>query len=172
MNAQGEKNPYLEPKSGLGTHREQLSPSRMRAPALVASFFLGIAWQLLYTIISGEFVWQLDVLFSLAGGLTGIFSGYYTIWSRIKCSGRESPIHVIANYYLSICFFWLTVVAVIYIKNGFALDGILEVAKILIVFLVYGTIPWGVLLVPLCFICRAAIWQIYRSSPLMKEEAV
>jgi hypothetical protein len=37
--------------------------------------------------------------------------------------------------------------------------------SVCVVFLIYGTIWFGIILIPFCFVCRYVLWKIYIQSP-------
>jgi hypothetical protein len=139
---------------------------RMRA-VIPASIALGIAWNVVaVSLMGGRIVDAFAPSWLLAGALAGVAAGTFTIWSRRRQDDRESLLYGIANYYVGIFVYWASFVVIqrtiMCVQHGGWTDFDLRDHLVLILtFLIYGTIWFGIILIPFCFLCRYVLWKIY-----------
>ena len=131
------------------------------------SIALGIIWNLLAIwLLGGRVVDALTPGWLLAGALAGVAAGVFTMWSRRQRDGEESVLYGIATYYLGIFVYWASFVviqrAIMCVRHGGWTDFDLhDHAKLILMFLLYGTVWFGVILIPLCYVSRYVLWQVY-----------
>jgi hypothetical protein len=129
---------------------------------------LGVAWNLLAVhLMGGRFKDALSPGWLAGGALAGVVAGVLTMRSRRRTNGRERWIDVLATYYLAIIVYWAGIVlverAVLCIRHGGWTDFNLgDHLRLIGVFLAYGTFPYGMLLIPLCFASRELLWRAHR----------
>ena len=137
---------------------------------IAVSIALGVIWNFIAVyLMGGRFFDAFTPSFLLAGALTGGAAGVFTIWSRQRKNGRESLFYGVVNYYLAILLYWMSFVfferAIMCAQYGgwtsFDLDDHL---KMIFIFLWFGTVPFGIILIPLTFLSRHLIWSIYKRS--------
>jgi len=132
-----------------------------------ASIGLGIVWNIIAVrLMGGRLVDAFSPGWVLAGALAGVAAGTFTIWSRRRRDGRERFLYCIATYYLGIFVYWASYVVIqriiMCVQHGGWTDFDLhDHLNLIFIFLVYGTIWWGIILIPLCFVSRYALWKIY-----------
>jgi hypothetical protein len=131
------------------------------------SIILGIIWNVVAVKLMGG---RLPDAFSpgllLAGAFAGVAAGRFTIWSRQRRGGKESVPYGIANYYVGIFVYWAAFVVIerviICIEHGGWTDfDLRDHIKLILIFLFYGTVWFGVILIPFCFLSRFLLWKIY-----------
>ena len=135
---------------------------------LLASAFTGLAWSLLAVLLMGgtQSDW-FRASFLLGGIAAGIAAGFQTARSREKRIGKESIISGLVCYYLAILVFWATWIIVERIlmcvdAGGWTDFDLRDHLNMLLIYLIYGTTPpYGLILIPLCFLNRLFIWRIY-----------
>lgn len=142
-----------------------------KSPAtIILSASLGIAWHLIViALMGGSFREGLVPAFLLAGATAGIVAGWQTINSRRARDGGESFGAVLANYYLAIFFYWLFFVIFARIElclqqggwTDFNLDDHLN---LIATYLVYGTVIYGICLIPLYRATRGLVWRVHVRS--------
>ena len=131
------------------------------------SIALGIVWNVVAVcLMGGSLLDALAPAWLLAGALAGVAAGVFTIWSRRRRDGRESFLYGIANYYLGIFVYWVSFVviqrAIMCVQHGGWTDFDLhDHLKLILMFLLYGTVWFGVILIPFCFLSRYVLWTIY-----------
>jgi hypothetical protein len=134
--------------------------------AVAASIGLGLVWNLLAVrLMGGRAVDALAPAWLLAGGIAGLAAGLFTVRSRRR-EGRETLLHGLATYYLGIVVYWLSFVVVqrilLSLRHGGWTDFDLRDHLMLILTLLsYGTVPYGLVLIPLCFATRYVVWRVY-----------
>lgn len=128
---------------------------------------LGIVWNVVAVCLMGGSVLDaLSASWLLAGAFAGVAAGVFTIWSRRRRKGRESVPYGIATYYLGMLVYWASFVviarAIMCVEAGGWTDFDLHDHLALIgPFLIYGTVWFGVILIPLCFVSRLVLWKVY-----------
>jgi hypothetical protein len=131
------------------------------------SIGLGIVWNVVAVcLMGGRFVDAFSPGWSLAGAFAGVAAGLFTIWSRHRRAGREGFLYGIATYYLGIFVYWISFVviqrAIMCVQHGGWTDfDLRDQLKMIFIFLIYGTVWFGVILIPLCFLSRHGLWKIY-----------
>ena len=131
------------------------------------SIALGVIWNVIAVcIMGGRFGDAFTPALLLAGALAGIAAGIFTIWSRERRDGRESFLAGIATYYLGMFAYWIGFVvferiAMCLRHGGWTDFDLADHLKMIVIFLVYGTILVGVLLIPLTFLTRYVLWTLY-----------
>ena len=139
----------------------------MRA-AISFSIFLGLVWSTLAVcLIGNKGADSFRPSWLLAGAIAGAVAGLFTVWSRRRRNGAESILYGVATYYLGILTYWAGIVVIervlmcLQVVDWTDFDLRDPLAMILI-FLFYGTIWFGIILIPLCFLSRYIVWRIYR----------
>ena len=136
--------------------------------ALTLSAITGLAWGLIaYFLIGGRFSEGTPWSILLAGVVAGICAGLQTIRSRKKKEGKEGVGATFACYYLGIFAFWLAWfiyerAAMCIADGGWTAFDLKDNFKLLGIYIVLGTVPYGLALVPLCFLNRWLVWRAYR----------
>jgi len=131
------------------------------------SIALGIVWDVIAVrLMGGKFVDAFSPAWLVSGALAGISAGLFTIWSRRRREGRESFFHIVATYYLGIFVYWIGIVviarAILCVQHGGWTDfGLRDHLKMILIFLTYGTYPFGLILIPLSLLSRNVLWKIY-----------
>ena len=106
-----------------------------------------------------------DVSFLIAGIAAGIVAGFHTIKSRRKNGGAEGIAGIVC-YYVAIVIYWAVWVVVERVTMSFEFGRWTDFdfhdhLKLLWVYLLYGTAPYGVVLIPLCFLNRWLVWRVF-----------
>lgn len=132
------------------------------------SILLGFIWNMIAVLLMGgravdSFRWSLLV----AGASAGLAAGLFTVWSRRRLQGEEGFFYGLANYYLAIFIYWLSQVVVerawLCWKAGRWTNYELhDHINLLWVFLIHGTLWFGVILIPLTFLTRHLVWRLYQ----------
>jgi len=138
---------------------------------LIVSAFTGLAWSLLAVLLMGgtEADW-FRASFILGGICAGSVAGAQTARTREKRNGRESVLAGMACYYIAIFIFWAVWftterIGMCISRGGWTDFDLSDHLNMLVIYFVYGTIPpWGLFLVPLCFLNRYFVWKIYERS--------
>jgi hypothetical protein len=153
------------------TTRRRTNAPRI-AVAGVLSAAVGVLWEIVAVkSMGGRLDDTFRPYFVLPGILAGVVAGSFTIWTRHRTGGRESILWTIATYYIGIfCFggslFVAEVIGSVARLNPFwASIDISHGAKLFIAVLVYGTFPFGIVLLPLCLLSRLLVWHVYRCLP-------
>jgi mannose/fructose/N-acetylgalactosamine-specific phosphotransferase system component IIC len=139
----------------------------MRAVLLV-SIVLGLLWNAIAVVLmGGKPADALRPSWLVAGAVAGMVAGGFTVWSRKRRDGEESIPLGVATFYLGMIVYWATFViverAAMCIRHGGWTDFDLHDHLIMILwFLVYGTLWYGILLIPLCFLTRLVIWRVHQ----------
>jgi hypothetical protein len=135
---------------------------------LLFSILLGLAWNVLaVSLLGGGLADSLRPGWLLAGAIAGIVTGRFTVWSRQRRDGDESFLAGIATYYLGIAVYWASFVVIERARlcwraggwTDFDLDDHLG---LIAVFLLYGTLWYGIVLIPLCFLSARLLWALHR----------
>ncbi|MBK7141459.1 MAG: hypothetical protein IPH75_05195 [bacterium] len=138
----------------------------MRIVYTVAAI-MGVVWSgIVLAIMGARGVEWYSLSWYLAGGIAGMTAGKFTVWSRIRTDGEERFWPGLATFYVGMVTFWGSWVIVersaICIRHGGWSDSNLQDHLGLIIwFVVYGTLVWGVLLIPLTFATRWVVWRVY-----------
>jgi hypothetical protein len=141
----------------------------MRTVILVSIAF-GVLWNVIAVrLMGGRFLEALSAGLMLAGAIAGVAAGLFTIWSRRRRDGEESLFYGIAGYYLGIVVYWISFVVIerviMCVEHGGWTDFDLhDHLALIVIFLVYGTVWFGVILIPLSFLTRFVLWKIYSRS--------
>jgi hypothetical protein len=137
---------------------------------ILASVVLGIVWNAVaVSLMGGRVADAFAPAWLLAGALAGVAVGVFTVWSRRRRDGRESVVGGIAAYYLGMFVYWAAFVviqrAIMCVQHGGWTDFDLpDHLGLMLIFLMYGTVWFGVVLIPLCFLSRYLVWTIYTRS--------
>jgi hypothetical protein len=106
--------------------------------------------------------------FTGAGVIAGIAGAGFTVWSRRKTLGFECLRYVLANYYVGILAYWVSFIVIervwLCINTGGWTDFDLYDNVILIFWLLFGSVWYGIFLIPLCYGSRFLVWELYRRS--------
>jgi hypothetical protein len=146
--------------------KTQPPPADSIYPAIVAAMILGV---FLNSIVGNRIVWwfrgEHTLPFTLSGVATGTIAGLYTIWSRRRCGGRENLAHGLATSLL-----WLFV----YLQSAylftFAYASLFQARTMpfnafvpfqLLIYSWPAVWKYVLLLVPITFIFRFAVWEMY-----------
>ena len=139
----------------------------MRA-VIALSILLGLVWNLIAVcLLGGRMTDAFKPSWLLAGAIAGAVAGWFTVWSRQRREGEERILDGFATYYLGIGAYWISFVViervVLCVQHGGWTDFNLHNHLSLIgVFLVYGSVWYGIILIPLCFLSRWLIWKVYQ----------
>ena len=139
----------------------------MRA-VIIISVLLGLVWNTIaVTLLGGRVMDAFKPSWLLAGAIAGAVAGWFTIWSRNRREGEERLLDGFATFYLGIVIYWISFVvierAVMCVKHGGWTDFDLRDHLTMIgIFLLYGTLWYGIVLIPLCFLSRWLIWKVYQ----------
>lgn len=134
------------------------------------SILLGLAWNAIVSaLMSGRPQDAFTPSWLAAGAIAGLTCGRYTVRSRLRRDGAESFAHVLATYYLGMVVYWAVFVVVqrvtLCIRARGWTDFDLHDHLVLIWwFFAYGTLKYGILLIPLAFLSRLVIWKVHRAS--------
>ena len=137
--------------------------------AMLVSVGFGFAWHTVAILLLGGGLSGLAHRYLIAGGCAGIVAGAHTLWSRNRNDGRESVPHGIVTYYVGIFTYWIAIVVVerihLFIQMGrWSNFNLRDNLNLIWIFLAFGTLPWGILLIPLNFATRAIVWRAYCGS--------
>jgi hypothetical protein len=131
------------------------------------SIAVGLLWNFLAVrMMGGDFRDALRPSMLIAGATAGLSTGLFTIWSRQRRGGAESFLHVLATFYLGIIVYWLSLLFVeriiMCVQHGGWTDFDLhDHLSLILIFLGYGTILYGIFLIPLTFLSRYLVWKMY-----------
>ncbi|MBW8782886.1 MAG: hypothetical protein JF599_13505 [Verrucomicrobia bacterium] len=134
--------------------------------ALTVAALTGLVWSFLAVRLMGGRFEDLHIPFLIAGITAGIAAGVHTIRTRKKKGGDEGILAGIACYYLAIVIYWAVwlvaerVSMCIELRKWTDFD-LHDHLNLIWVYLFYGTIPYGLLLIPLCFLNRWVVWRAY-----------
>jgi hypothetical protein len=137
---------------------------------ILASIVLGIVWNAVaVSLMGGRAADAFAPGWLLAGALAGVAVGEFTVRSRRRRDGRESVVDGIAAYYLGMFVYWAGFVviqrAIMCVQHGGWTDFDLpDHLRLILIFATYGTVWFGVVLIPLCFLSRYLVWTIYTRS--------
>jgi hypothetical protein len=137
---------------------------------ILASIALGIAWNVaVVSLMGGRAADAFAPGWLLAGVLAGVAVGVFTVWSRRRRDGRESVVDGLAAYYLGMVVYWAAFVviqrAIMCVQHrGWTDFDLPDHLGLILIFVTYGTVWFGVVLIPLCFLCRYLVWRIYTRS--------
>lgn len=141
--------------------------NRRLVRVVAASAILGMVWDVIAICLMGGHPRDAFRASWLIAGITaGVAAGLFTVWSRSKRRGRESFMMGVGNYYFAIFVYWLVFLLTerfqMCIRAGSWTDFDLhDHVRFLIVFLIFGTFPNGLFLLPVCFASRQIVWRIY-----------
>ncbi|HEY2952951.1 MAG TPA: hypothetical protein VGK40_10230 [Verrucomicrobiae bacterium] len=131
------------------------------------SIALGLVWNVIaVSLMGGRAVDAFKTSWLMAGAIAGMAAGLFTIWSRVRRGGRESVLDGVATYYLGMFVYWVSFVviqrSIMCVQHGGWTDfDLLDHLKMILIFLLYGTVWYGVILIPLNFVSRHVLWKIY-----------
>jgi hypothetical protein len=134
------------------------------------SVALGLCWSALAMALMGAGPREmLQPVWLLSGAVAGVAVGWFTVWSRSRRDGSESLLSGIATFYLGTLVYWACFVAIERARlcwraggwTDFDLDDHL---RLLALFLLHGTVTYGIVLLPLCFLSRHVVWSLHRRS--------
>lgn len=131
------------------------------------SIALGIVWNVVAVcLMGGKFVDAFSPAWMSAGAVAGIATGWFTIWSRLRRDGDESFLYGVATYYLGMFVYWISFVviqrAIMCVRHGGWTDfNLHDHLTMIFIFLVFGTVWYGIILIPLNFLSRHVLWEIY-----------
>jgi hypothetical protein len=134
------------------------------------SILLGLIWNVLVvSLMGGRLAEALRPSWLVGGAVAGALAGWFTVWSRRRREGGERFLDGLATYYLALVAYWASYVVVerasMCVRHGGWTDFDLRDHLLLIVwFLVYGTLWYGILLIPLTFLTRHVVWGLYRRA--------
>jgi hypothetical protein len=134
--------------------------------ACLVSLILGLGWTILVAALGGAKPSLIPGVFWPAGMMTGLVAGLYTVWSRRRLNGEESVIHGIATYYLAILMYSSSTILFGFFQQFWQTGdtAVLEPRNLRFWFTVHflwGTFPFGLLLIPLTFLSRYVVWKSY-----------
>jgi hypothetical protein len=132
------------------------------------SILLGLVWNtMVVRLMGGHLADVFRPSWLLAGAIAGAVAGWFTVWSRKRQGGAESFLYGVATYHLGMLTYWASFVVFervwMCLQHGAWTDFDLRDHLVLIwLFFFYGTICFGILLIPLSFLSRYFVWRIYR----------
>jgi len=135
---------------------------------LPVSILLGLVWNLIAVcLMGGRVIDAFTSAYAPAGVVAGIVTGLFTVWSRKKTDGRESFGYGIGTYYLGIVAYWISFVLMarvwMCVRHGGWTDfNLRDHLSLIWLFLYLGTVWYGIILIPLCFLSRHVLWKIYQ----------
>jgi hypothetical protein len=141
--------------------------------ALLLSVVLGLVWNLIAVVLlGGRSADALRPGWLAAGVVAGLVAGLHTIWSRARRAGGESLGDVLANYGLGIVAYWLAFLVVERVRlcldhGGWTDFGLGDHLRLL-PWLVYGSVLYGVVLIPLAVLSRILVWKAFARAALSK----
>lgn len=128
---------------------------------LIPALALGLMWNAAATLLMGGRIVDIFNRVGLSAGLSaGLFATAHTVWSRRKRDGSDTVLQILSNYYLAILVYWVGLI-------GFSLlwtqhwIGLHDARALALSFLVFGTIPHGLYLIPACLVSREFIWFVH-----------
>jgi hypothetical protein len=155
------------PQLPLEYERVRPTPARRRiADAMLFSVGLGVGWGFVAMCLMGQPGGVFTITCLIASIVAGVAGGWFTIWSRGRRGGRESFLGGIANFYFDIAVFSTGLVAIERVQHCIQWGGwtdfdLHDHLMLIAMFGLYGTVPWGILLIPLCFLSRHLVWNAY-----------
>ena len=132
------------------------------------SILLGLVWNtIVVCLMGGHVVDAFRPSSLLAGAIAGAVAGLFTVWSRKRQGGAESFLYGVATYYLGMLTYWAGFVIIertwMCLEHGGWTDfDLRDHLGLIWLFLFWGTVWFGVLLIPLSFLSRHFVWNIYR----------
>ena len=159
-------NPYLPPVDPPSTELQSGGGFVRFCLAIAFSSSLGVAWHFIaFAIMNSGSLTDVSE-WSAAGAFAGACSGVHTIWSRRRNGGRESVLAGFATYYLGITTYWIGILALEHVPGlfeagAFSTFDLQDHLKMIVWFLVIGTVPLAIPLMPLNFGSRFAVWLVY-----------
>jgi hypothetical protein len=136
--------------------------------AITLSVVFGVIWDFIAVwLMGGKSADAFKLSWLAAGMIAGALSGWFTIWSRERRDGDESIQAGLAGYGLAIVGYWLVFVILerlsLCVRHGGWTDFNLRDHLMLIgPFLILGTLWYGIILIPLSFLCRWIVWVTYQ----------
>ena len=137
---------------------------------LSASVLLGLVWNgVAVCLLGGTLRDSLSLGWLLAGAIAGLAAGCFTVWSRKRSYGDESFLGGVATYYLGIVSYWASFVVIERVRLCWSAGGwtdfeLHDHLGLIAVLLLYGTVYYGILLIPLCFLSRRVLWALYERT--------
>jgi len=134
---------------------------------VLASVALGLVWNVAaVSLMGGQAADAFAPGWLIAGALAGVAVGVFTVWSRRRRDGSERLVDGIAAYYLGMFVYWAGFVvvqrAILCVQHGGWTDfDLRDHLSLILIFVTYGTVWFGVVLIPLCFLSRYVVWKIY-----------
>lgn len=138
------------------------------ALALGAAGALGVAWvQLGVRLMGGTPREALALPWLAAGVVAGLVAGVHTLRTRTRTGGTERVTDVVATYYLAMFTHWIAFVVVAraerVLRVGRWTDfDLADHLRLIVSFVTLGTLPYGLLLIPLTWLSRALVWRLAR----------
>jgi len=139
-------------------------------PALLVSTMCGLGWNLLAVrLMGGPWKEALSASWLAAGALAGALAGWFTVWSRRRRGGEESFAWVLANFYVGILAYWATFVVIerarlCWNHRGWTDFDLIDHLGLIVWFVFYGTLYYGILLIPLTYVSRWLVWNVYERT--------
>lgn len=131
------------------------------------SLALGIVWNAIaVSLLGGKVADVFRPSWLVAGMVAGVAMGRFTVWSRERRGGAERLLDGIATYYLGIVVYWLVFVvieraSVVWRHGGWTDFNLHDHLVMIVWFLIQGTFPYGIVLIPLAFLSRRFVWSVY-----------
>lgn len=119
--------------------------------------FIGLIWHTIAMKLSNSFEYLFNPIFIIGGIASAHFTSEFTIWSRKRANGKEKLIYLLPTYYLGITVYWFFS---LFLYSPFTIDTY----KLLCVYFYISTIMYGIILIPLCYLTRKLVWQIYKKT--------
>ncbi|MGZ9271593.1 MAG: hypothetical protein ACXW6T_20910 [Candidatus Binatia bacterium] len=134
---------------------------------ITLSIVLGLLWNFAaVALMGGRLADAFAPACLLAGCCAGVAAGLFTIWSRQRRNGEESFLYGVANYFVGIFVYWLSFLVIqhtiLCIQHGGWTDfDLRDHLMLIVIFLGYGTLLYGIILIPLNFLSRFILWKTY-----------
>ena len=137
--------------------------------ALVLSTALGLGWSALAVrLMGGRWVDALGLSWLIAGVVSGLVAGRFTLWSRARRDGREHVLDVFATFYLAVLVYWAMYVVgervILLVQHGRWMSFETDDARMLMAMVWLGTTLYGVVLLPLTWASRILVWRVYERA--------
>jgi hypothetical protein len=142
--------------------------------ALAVAALLGCGWNLIAVLLlGGRPADALRPSWLAAGLIAGAAAGWFTLHSRERNEGRETLRDGLLTYLLGIVVYWAAFVVLERARlciahGGWTAFNLVDHGRLLL-WLVYGAVLYGIVLIPLAFLTRSVVWKTReRSASLSK----
>ncbi len=133
-----------------------------------ASIALGLAWNLIARFLMGARhpADLFEISGMLAGALAGMAAGAHTLRTRDRAGAGRRFLDGLATYYLGMVVYWIGFVLIervrLCVEHGGWTDlGLREHLRLIVSFGLYGTLWYGIALIPLALLSRALLIRLH-----------